>query len=517
MLSPSHSITRCIDMLKRGDRAAAEALWDSYIHRLVALAARGWAACPAARPTKRTWRSRAFDSFFRRAECGQFARLTDRDDLWQILVVITERKAIDLMRHEGRKSRGEGRVVAFSDVEGQGPATFVDPGPTPEFAAQVVDEFRDLLRRLGDDSLRSVALAKMEGYTNKQIADRLGCIEQTVERKLRSIRRSGPRGVRHECLDLGRVRQSRRSRPSAPSNASATDSRPRGSRACGPSIEDYLTDTVGPTAREAFAGIARASTSSTGAASASGRHSRSTITGFPASRSRDRGRVQSRPSRATAGRRTTRDGLRRRTCAVPTIPGYTVLEELGRGGMGVVFKATAERLNRFVALKMILSGDLASPEAGVRFLKEAEAVARLQHPQVVQIFRIGDFQGRPYLEMEYVDGGSLADRLDGRPWKPADAARLIESLAMAVHHAHVREIVHRDLKPANILLTADGMPKVTDFGLAKSLGADIGLTRTDSIIGSPSYMAPEQAGGTASRIGPATDVYSLGAILVRAA
>ena len=199
--------------------------------------------------------------------------------------------------------------------------------------------------------------------------------------------------------------------------------------------------------------------------------------------------------------------------SVPGVPGYTVLEELGRGGMGVVFKATAEQLNRFVALKMILSGDLASPEAGARFLKEAEAVARLQHPQVVQIFRIGDYNGRPFLEMEYIDGGSLADRLDGRPWSPTEAAQLVESLAMAVHHAHTRQIVHRDLKPANILLTADGIPKVTDFGLAKSLGADIDLTRTDSIIGSPSYMAPEQAGGSVRRIGPATDVYSLGAIL----
>ncbi len=199
--------------------------------------------------------------------------------------------------------------------------------------------------------------------------------------------------------------------------------------------------------------------------------------------------------------------------SVPTIPGYTVLEELGRGGMGVVFKATAQELNRFVALKMILSGELASPDAGARFLKEAEAVARLQHPQVVQIFRIGDYKGRPYLEMEYVDGGSLAERLDGRPWRPFKAAALVESLALAVHHAHVRGIVHRDLKPANILLTGDGIPKVTDFGLAKSLGADFGLTRTDSIIGSPSYMAPEQAGGMVRTIGPATDVYSLGAIL----
>jgi eukaryotic-like serine/threonine-protein kinase len=199
--------------------------------------------------------------------------------------------------------------------------------------------------------------------------------------------------------------------------------------------------------------------------------------------------------------------------SVPTIPGYTILEELGRGGMGIVFKATAERLNRLVALKMILAGDLAGPEASARFMTEAEAVARLQHRQVVQIFRIGDHNDWTYLEMEYVDGGSLVDRLDGRPWKPGSAARLVESLAEAVHHAHLRGIVHRDLKPANILLTADSMPKVTDFGLAKSLGADDGLTRTNSIIGSPSYMAPEQAGGTDRRVGPATDVYSLGAIL----
>ena len=189
MLSPSHSITRCIDMLKRGDRAAAEALWDSYIHRLVALARARLGGTPCRAADEEDVALSAFDSFYRRAECGQFARLTDRDDLWQILVMITERKAIDLMRREGRRSRGEGHVMAFSDVESQGPNEIVDPGPSPEFAAQVVDEFRELLRRLGDDSLRTVALAKMEGYTNRQIADRLGCIEQTIERKLRSIRK----------------------------------------------------------------------------------------------------------------------------------------------------------------------------------------------------------------------------------------------------------------------------------------------------------------------------------------
>jgi DNA-directed RNA polymerase specialized sigma24 family protein len=189
MLSPSHSITRCIDMLKRGDHAAAEALWDSYIHRLVALARTRLGGMPRRAADEEDVALSAFDSFCRRAERGQFASLTDRDDLWHLLCLLTERKAIDLMRREGRKSRGDGRVFAFSEVEGQGAGDIADTRATPEFAAQIVDEFRELLRRLGDDSLRSVALAKMEGYTNKQIAIRLGCIEQTVERKLRSIRR----------------------------------------------------------------------------------------------------------------------------------------------------------------------------------------------------------------------------------------------------------------------------------------------------------------------------------------
>lgn len=189
MLSPSHSITRCIDLLKRGDRAAAEKLWDSYMHRLVALARARLGGTSRRAADEEDVALSAFDSFYRRAECGQFASLTDRDDLWRILVMITERKAIDLMRREGRKSRGEGRVGSLSELERHGAGEVADRGPTPEFAAQVVDEFRVLLRRLGDDSLRNVALAKMEGYTNKQIAERLGCIEQTVERKLRSIRK----------------------------------------------------------------------------------------------------------------------------------------------------------------------------------------------------------------------------------------------------------------------------------------------------------------------------------------
>lgn len=187
-MSSSRSITLCIDMLKRGERAAAEKLWDAYMRRLIGLARARIGGTTRRAADEEDVALSAFDSFYRRAELGQFARLSDRDDLWQILVLITERKAIDLMRREGRKSRGEGNVVVLSELEGEAVGEVLDPGPTPEFAAQVADEFRKLLELLGDDSLRKVALIKMEGHTNKEISERIGCIEQTVERKLRAIR-----------------------------------------------------------------------------------------------------------------------------------------------------------------------------------------------------------------------------------------------------------------------------------------------------------------------------------------
>ena len=195
------------------------------------------------------------------------------------------------------------------------------------------------------------------------------------------------------------------------------------------------------------------------------------------------------------------------------IPGYEIVDELGRGGMGVVYKARHLRLNRPCALKMILAGPHAGAEAAARFLAEAEAVAQLQHSNIVQIFHIDEHAGFPYFEMEFVGGGSLAARLDGTPRPPREAARLVETLACAMAEAHRQGIVHRDLKPGNILLTPEGTPKVADFGLAKLLNADSGLTRTDSVLGSPSYMAPEQAGGRTKEVGPAADVYALGAIL----
>ena len=196
----------------------------------------------------------------------------------------------------------------------------------------------------------------------------------------------------------------------------------------------------------------------------------------------------------------------------PSVPGYEILGELGRGGMGVVYKARQLGFNRVVALKMILSGAHAGTEERERFRTEAEAVARLQHPNIVQVHEVGEHEGRPFFSMEFCRGGGLNRKLAGTPLPPAEAARLVETLAQAVQAAHQQNVVHRDLKPANVLLAEDGTPKITDFGLARKLD-EAGQTRTGEVMGTPSYMAPEQAGGRSKEIGPAADVYALGAIL----
>lgn len=229
------------------------------------------------------------------------------------------------------------------------------------------------------------------------------------------------------------------------------------------------------------------------------------------------------------------------------VPGYEIISELGRGGMGVVYLARQLGLNRPVALKMILSGEHAGPNERERFRREAESVATLQHPNIVQIYDIGEADGRPYLAFEYVGGGSLANLLEGRPWPAAAAADLVETLARAMQYAHERGIVHRDLKPANVLMSNTSgssssdrplldplfrlpsstfrVPKITDFGLAKRLQPDptseddsertapIAHTRSGAVVGTPSYLAPEQAAGKNRTLGPHTDVYALGAIL----
>jgi serine/threonine protein kinase len=196
-----------------------------------------------------------------------------------------------------------------------------------------------------------------------------------------------------------------------------------------------------------------------------------------------------------------------------SVPGYEILEVLGRGGMGVVYKARQVSLNRLVALKMILTAAHAGPEYMARFQLEAQAIAHLQHPNIVQIYECGEHQGLPYFSLELVDGGSLARRVKGGPQPPQEAARCVEAIARAADYAHKKGIIHRDLKPTNVLLTRDGIPKITDFGLAKRVDVEVHATRSGEVMGTPQYMAPEQARGSTRDIGPATDVYALGAIL----
>jgi tetratricopeptide (TPR) repeat protein len=202
------------------------------------------------------------------------------------------------------------------------------------------------------------------------------------------------------------------------------------------------------------------------------------------------------------------------------IPGYQILGVLGRGGMGVVYKAMQTGLKRIVALKMILAGAHAGPEEEARFRLEVEAVAQLQHPNIVQVYEVGRYEKRPYCALEFIAGGNLDGRLKGEPQPALLAARLMEALAGAMHAAHERGIIHRDLKPANILLAGapdtpleQCTPKICDFGLAKQIDDDSHHTRSGAIMGTPSYMAPEQAEGHTRDVGPACDVYALGAIL----
>lgn len=196
-----------------------------------------------------------------------------------------------------------------------------------------------------------------------------------------------------------------------------------------------------------------------------------------------------------------------------TIGDYELIEEVGRGGMGVVFRARQISLDREVAVKMILRGRLASDADLQRFLAEAAATARLVHPGIVPVYEVGDIEGRPFFSMQFIEGETLADRTSRGPLPQREAAKTIAEVARAVQFAHEQGFVHRDLKPSNILLTQEGLTLITDFGLAKEFGADVNLTRSGMLVGTPAYMSPEQAGGRKELLGPATDIYSMGSML----
>lgn len=195
---------------------------------------------------------------------------------------------------------------------------------------------------------------------------------------------------------------------------------------------------------------------------------------------------------------------------------YELLEELGRGGMGVVYKALHVSLNRIVAVKMLLRGRFASADDQARFRAEAEAIAQLDHPNIVPVYEVGQLEGHVYFSMKYVRGQTMQQLLAGGPLDQNTAALLLAKVAKAVDFAHRRGVLHRDLKPSNIMIDDEGEPHVNDFGLAKQLSARDSLTRSGAVIGTPAYMSPEQAAGHRGQVGPVSDVYSLGSILYHA-
>jgi serine/threonine-protein kinase len=192
---------------------------------------------------------------------------------------------------------------------------------------------------------------------------------------------------------------------------------------------------------------------------------------------------------------------------------YELLEEIGRGGMGIVYRAVQKSLQRVVAVKMLLRRDLASPADLTRFRSEAEAAAQLDHPGIVSIFEVGEHKGHPFYSMRYIEGTTLAKRLQAGPIPPREGAQILLRVAEAVQAAHSRGVLHRDLKPSNILIDLAGKPHVSDFGLAKRLEGNQTMTHTGAILGTPCYMSPEQAAGSRGDVGPVSDVWSLGAIL----
>ena len=404
-----HTVTIWIENLQTGDESAARNLWERYSTRLAGLARRHLLSVPRGAFDEEDVALSAVNTFLDGAAAGRFAILNDRNDLWKLLVTITAGKARDYRRRELALKRGGGKVHALGD----GVVEVLGDEPSPQLAAEFADTCRRLLESL-EPELREVALLRVEGFTNAEIAAKIGRDVSTVERRLKRIRQQWEHLVEPEH-DETYV-------PEAENDADLTTTSP--------------------------------------------------------------------------------------SCP----PGFAAMQPIGRGGMGEVYQAQQILPKRTVALKFISSKLANDPAARARFESEANLAAMLNHPDIVPVYQYGTHEDRPFLCMQYVDGGSLKDAIDERGrYTPKRAATLMIRICRAMSYAHRLNVLHRDLKPANILLDTNGEPKIADFGLAKVVDSNMPWEERGKIVGSPSYMSPEQASGI--DVQETTDVYSLGATL----
>ena len=553
--------------LRAGDEEAARTLFDRYAERLIALARSRLGQRMRQKVDPEDVLQSVYKSFFLRQAAGQF-HLAGWDSLWGMLTVITMRKCGRLVTHYRAGMRDLRREAAADAVPDDWDALAHEPAP--EEAAMLAETVEQLLRGL-EERERDMVRLSLQGLSVAEISSQVGRTRRTVQRSAEtspgtagtSARRRGSLmtiGPHENGLLLSQRRSAIEDQIEHFEEAWQSGDRP--------TIADYLPSDAteqsallaelvhvelerrlekGESARveeylQRFPELADDDTAVLELVLAEHELRREREPGlagdeylrrFPqhAAALSHRLGTSVTPSPVSDSAETcTASGLGPRI--VPArpfqLPGYDVLEELGRGGMGIVYKARQRQLNRLVAVKVLLPSAPGDTEDFARFRAEAEAVARIRHANIVQVHEVGEQDGRPYCVMEYLDGGTLQQRLAGQPLAPRPAAELLQALAHGIHAAHQAGIVHRDLKPSNVLMSGEGLPaqpqaempkttthqiKITDFGLAKRLDADTGHTRTGAILGTPSYMAPEQAAGKTNAVGPAADVYALGAIL----